>query len=156
MAVDLGVARRKRGTYDANLILRASTAAAIETVGADSAAPDYESSTLSLGEGVTTGEVVISNLAITLNDDNTTYARLIVLGLNEAATVQEILSEVQIGCKEKTGNTTDNATAEAPIFIPFSTEQRGAVFSKLKLAVVCGGTSISLDFTAHVTKDVSF
>lgn len=144
------VAPRKPSVFDAELELRAASAAAITTTGADPTSPDYESAVKTLGFGNFIGRVVIQNLALTLNVANDSAADILVIGLNEAADEQVVLGRLRLGCKEMTGETNDNATGDTDIDIPFQTVMRGKVWPKLKLAVVTQGTTISVDFTAFI------
>ncbi len=145
-----GMAPRKYDLYDAELVLRDADAAAITSVGGDYASPDYESAAIDLGPGQVMGRVIIENLAATFHAD--AHAHIAVVGVNAAGNAQCELAALRLGLAANTVNTAATATGQKDIDLLFSTVKYNQTWPKVKLVVVTDGTSISLDFTARITR----
>jgi hypothetical protein len=145
-----GMAPRKYDLYDAELVLRAAAAAAITTVGGDYAAPDYESAAIDFGAGQAAGRVLIENLVATFHADS--HAHVAVVGVNAAGNAQCELAALRLGPAANTTNTAATATGQKDVDILFTNVKYGQIGPKVKLVVVTDGTSISLDFTARLTR----
>lgn len=150
MAVPTGQAPRVYNTFEAGLELRDAAAAAITTVGGSFAAPDYESAVFDIGEGQCMKRTILQNLAITLDGANDSKATIMMIGLDEAEAVEEVLGAITIGDETLGPNTAEPVDGDEFNFL-WSNVQKGVIFPKVKLIVVTQGTSISIDFTAFMT-----
>lgn len=150
MAVPTGQTPRVYNGFEAGLEIRDAAAAAITTVGGDFTSPDYESAVLDIGEGQCMKRVFIQNLAITLDGANDSKATIMMIGLDEAEAVEEVLGALTIG-DETLGPNTAPAASGDEFALLFSNVQKGVIFPKVKMIVVTEGTSISLDFTSFMS-----
>ena len=136
---------RRAGTFDANLLLRATSTAATTAVVGTYAAPDWASSFVDLGDGAFFGRVVIHKFAPTLaNADNT--MRFVLMGADAAGTLTAPLGELQIGAAAALwggsaawGNAAFIETGD--LSFCFNNVQQGLRFPQAKLLLINGGTA---------------